>query len=87
MIAKQRKKEIVEQFGGKTANTGSTSAQIALLSERIQELVKHFDKNPKDFGSKRGFLILVGQRRRLLRYLKKSDPKAYAEIAKRTELA
>ena len=87
MISKQKKKETIEKFGARAANTGTASVQSALLTERINELVKHFEKNPKDFGSKRGFLKLVGQRKRLLNYLKKSDRKEYKELTKKLGLA
>ena len=82
MIEKGRKKQLIEKFKGHVEDTGSSGVQIALLSERIAYLTEHLKKHKKDFHSRRGLLILVGRRRRLLSYLKKKDPQGYAEVAK-----
>jgi len=84
MICKETKNELFAEYGGSETNTGSTEAQIALLTSRINDLnANHFSKNPKDHSSKRGLLKMVGQRRRLLSYLKKKDINEYrALIAK-----
>lgn len=68
---------LVKKYQEHKGDTGSTGVQIALLSDRMQELVKHLKKHAKDFDSKRGLLILVGKRRRLLNYLAKTKPKQY----------
>jgi len=68
-----RKSEIIEKFRTHKSDTGSPEVQVALLTERIQYLTEHFKKNKKDHHSRRGLLKLVGQRRRLLDYLKRVD--------------
>jgi len=82
MIEKGRKKQLIEKFKGHVEDTGSSGVQIALLSERIAYLTEHLKKHKKDFHSRRGLLILVGRRRRLLSYLKTKDPQVYGEITK-----
>lgn len=76
------KKEIVAKFGKDEADTGSTSVQVALLSARITELTEHLRTHKKDHHSRRGLLMLVGQRRRLLNYLRDSDLDRYRELIK-----
>lgn len=68
---------LVKKYQEHKGDTGSTAVQVALNSDRINELVKHLKKHAKDFDSKRGLLILVGKRRRLLNYLKKTNQKTY----------
>ncbi len=80
MISKEEKQEIITKFGGDAANTGSTQAQIALLTFRINELQPHFKRNPKDHAGTRGLLQMVGQRRRLLKYLRNNDINAYRTL-------
>jgi small subunit ribosomal protein S15 len=80
MISKEQKQEIIAKFGGDEKNTGSTQAQIALLTARINDLQIHFKQNPKDHAGTRGLLQMVGQRRRLLRYLKNNDINAYRAL-------
>ncbi|HCP33310.1 MAG: 30S ribosomal protein S15 [SAR324 cluster bacterium] len=80
MITKERKTEIVKQFGRKENDTGSPEVQIALLTERIIYLTDHFREQPKDFNSRRGLLKLVGQRRNFLRYLKNKDQDRFTDI-------
>lgn len=83
MLVKEKKAEIIEDFKLHKEDTGSAVVQIALLTKRINELTDHFKVHRKDFHSRRGLLIMIGKRRRLLTYLKKSDPKKYEEsIAK-----
>jgi small subunit ribosomal protein S15 len=77
MLTKENKKEIMNAIRKKTNDTGSTAVQIALLTERINKLSDHFKKYPKDFTSKQGFLKLIGQRRKLLNYLKKYNRADY----------
>ena len=73
MITAEQKKEIIVKFGGNEANTGDAEVQVALLTARINDLQGHFKANPKDHASRRGLLKLVGQRRRLLKYIKNRD--------------
>lgn len=81
-LTKERKQEIISQFGGSETNTGSTEVQIALITDRIRDLTEHFKTHKKDHASRRGLLKLVGQRRRLLRYLKNNDIERYRELLK-----
>lgn len=85
-LGKDRKIEIVKEFGSSEKDTGSTEVQIALLTTRIKELTEHFKVHKKDHASRRGLLKLVGQRRRLLKYLKKTDLEGYRAILKRLNL-
>jgi len=75
-----KKKEIIAQYGHGENDTGSPEVQIALLSERISYLTEHLKTNKKDHSSRLGLLKLVGQRRRLLRYLQKKDYSRYTAI-------
>ncbi|TVQ25870.1 MAG: 30S ribosomal protein S15 [Spirochaetaceae bacterium] len=79
-VTKERKSELVAEFGADAKNTGSTEAQIALLTERIKMLTEHFQTHKKDHASRRGLLKLVGQRRRLLKYLAKTDLDKYRDL-------
>jgi small subunit ribosomal protein S15 len=76
----ERKREIVERFGSDPNDTGSTSVQVALLSARIEELTGHLREHSRDHHSRRGLLMLVGQRRRLLRYLRAKDIDRYRSL-------
>lgn len=76
----ERKREIVERFGRDANDTGSTSVQVALLTERIQQLTEHLRTHSSDHHSRRGLLMLVGQRRRLLQYLRAKDIDRYREL-------
>lgn len=86
VLVKDKKKDIIESFKVHSRDTGSTDVQIALLTERINTLSEHFKVHKKDHHSRRGLLSLVGRRRRLLNYLKKKDPKKYAEITQKLNL-
>ena len=77
-----KKSEIVKQFGRGENDTGSPEVQIALLSNRISYLTEHLKINKKDHSSRLGLLKLVGQRKRLMRYLKKKDYEKYMEVIK-----
>ena len=85
-LTKDSKLEIIKTFGASEKDSGSTEVQIALLTKRIEELTEHFKKHPKDNNSRRGLLKLVGQRRRLLAYLKVKDLMKYREIIERLNL-
>lgn len=86
MISKERKQEIVAAFGRKADDTGSPEVQIALLTERINELQGHFKTHAKDHHSRRGLLKMVGQRRNLLVYLKAMDIERYRTVIERLGL-
>ncbi len=81
-IARDKKKEIIDKFKKHEGDTGSTEVQIALLTERIATLTEHFKIHHKDHHSRRGLLKLVGQRRRLLAYLKKKSNDKYLNLIK-----
>ncbi len=79
-IASARKKEIIGQFGNEDGDTGSPEVQVALLTEHIRNLTEHLKVHKKDFTSRRGLLMMVGQRSKLLRYLRKRDFKRYQTL-------
>ena len=85
-LTKERKEEIIKEYGGDPKNTGSTVVQIALLTRQISDLTEHFKVHKKDHNSRRGLLKMVGQRRKLLKYLKRKDLDKYREILKNLEL-
>lgn len=79
-IEAEKKQGLVAKFRTHEKDTGSPEVQVALLSERINELTEHFKTHKKDFHSRRGLLKLVGQRRRLLDYLKSKDTNRYRKL-------
>lgn len=79
-ITKEKKQEIIEKYGGSEENSGSTEAQIAIFTARINDLTDHLKDNEQDHASRRGLLKMVGKRRRLLNYLKKKDIETYREL-------
>jgi len=79
-LTQERKAEITAQFGASPQDTGNTRVQVALLTERINELTEHLRSHKKDHHSRRGLLKLVGQRRRLLDYLKTKDSMRYKKL-------
>ena len=80
---KERKTEIIESYRTHASDTGSPEVQVAILSDRINYLTEHFKSHAKDHHSRRGLLKLVGQRRRLLDYVKSKDTERYADLIKR----
>ena len=86
MTTKERKAEIVKEFGKSEGDTGSPEVQVALLTERIRDLTEHLKVNQKDHHSRRGLLKMVGQRRNLLEYLKKNDIERYRSLIERLGL-
>ena len=86
MITKEKKSENVKKYGKTAGDTGSTPVQIALLTERIKDVSGHLKANKKDNSSTRGLLKMVGQRRRLLNYLKKIDLNGYTTLLKQLDL-
>ena len=79
-LTKERKQELIGRFGDSEGDTGSAAVQIALLTERINELTEHLRDHPKDHHSRRGLLMLVGKRRRLLGYLERTDLDRYRSL-------
>ena len=85
-ITSERKQEVIKDFAQSDGDTGSPDVQVAILTERITKLTEHLKLHHKDFHSRRGLLIMVGQRRRLLDYVKKKDVKRYEDLLKRLSL-
>ena len=85
-LTKERKQEIIEQFRIHEADTGSPEVQIAILTERIKDLTEHLKTHPKDYHSRRGLFLMVGQRRRLLNYLKKYHVDRYYAVLEKLGL-
>ena len=85
-ISAERKQELIKEYATKGSDTGSPEVQVAILSERIRNLTEHFKDHKKDFHSRRGLLVLVGQRRRLLDYLKAKDTSRYEQLIGRLGL-
>ncbi|MCH3968362.1 MAG: 30S ribosomal protein S15 [Atopobiaceae bacterium] len=79
-VTKERKAELIKQFGKNEQDSGSASVQVALLTERIRELTEHMKSHKKDYHTRRGLLMLVGKRRRLLGYIKKNDIEEYRSL-------
>lgn len=86
MISKEKKAQIIAEYGRTPQDTGSPEVQVAILTARIAELNEHLAANPKDHHSRRGLLKMVGQRRGLLAYLKSDDIEAYRTLIKRLGL-
>lgn len=80
MLDANRKKKIIEKFKTHPTDTGSPQVQIAILTEEIKELTEHLKTHKKDFSSRRGLIKKVGERRRLMKYLKREDGKGYDEL-------
>jgi len=85
-LSKDRKTELIGSYKTHEGDTGSPEVQVALLSERINYLTEHFKAHAKDHHSRRGLLMLVGRRRRLLDYLKTKDAQRYADLIKRLNI-
>ena len=85
-LAKEKKEQVISQYGGKSTNTGSIEGQIALLTERIAQISGHLQDNKKDFSTHRGLMQLVGKRKRLLNYLQKHDLTGYRQLIEKLGL-
>ena len=85
-ITKEKKSDLIKEFATKAGDTGSPDVQIAILSERIKNLTEHMKDHKKDFSSRRGLMMMVGQRRRLLDYVKSRDVAKYDSLIKRLGL-
>lgn len=85
-VVAEKKKDVIKNFGEHEKDTGSTTVQVALLTQRINGLTEHFKAHKKDFNSRVGLLRLVSQRKKLLDYLKKNDSEKYKELTEKLEL-
>ena len=85
-ISAERKQALIHEFATKTGDTGSPEVQVAVLSERIKNLTEHLKGHTKDNHSRRGLLVMVGQRRRMLDYLKSASPDRYENLIERLGL-
>lgn len=79
-VTKDDKKKLIKDFGGNTKNSGSAEVQVAILTAKIEELKNHLQTHKKDNSSRRGIMLMVAKRRKMLTYLKKKDPSKHAEI-------
>ncbi|PIZ73115.1 30S ribosomal protein S15 [Candidatus Peregrinibacteria bacterium CG_4_10_14_0_2_um_filter_43_11] len=86
MTKREKKKSVITSFASHPKDTGSTHVQIAILTQKINELTEHLKEHKKDNHSRRGLLLMVGKRRKLLNYLKNSKPQDYEEVIKSLEL-
>lgn len=85
-LTKQRKEELIGDFGREGDDTGSPEVQIALLTNRISHMTEHMQQHPKDYSSRRGLLRMVSRRRRLLDYVKRHNPQLYLDLLRRLEI-
>ena len=85
-ITAERKKDLLHEYATTDGDTGSPEVQVAILTERINNLTEHLKTHKKDFHSRRGLLMMVGQRRRLLDYVKRKDNSRYEKLIKRLSL-
>jgi small subunit ribosomal protein S15 len=81
-LTQEKKHELVEKFGDSESDTGKTEVQIALLTQRINDLTEHLRAHKKDHHSRRGLLMLVGRRRRFLNYLQRTDLERYRSLVR-----
>ncbi len=86
MLTKEKKAELAETFGRKAGDTGSAEVQIALLTYKINELTEHMKINKKDYASNRGLLKMVGRRKKMLEYLKRTDVNRYRDVVQKLGL-
>lgn len=86
MLAREQKQSVMDRYRTHATDTGSPEVQIAVLSERIGQLTEHFKTHQKDHGSRRGLLMMVSKRRRLLDYLKKYDSERYKTVVQKLGL-
>lgn len=85
-LTKERKEELIADFGREGSDTGSPEVQIAMLTSRISEMTQHMQQHPKDYASRRGLLRMVSRRRRLLDYVKRHNPQLYLDLLRRLEI-
>jgi small subunit ribosomal protein S15 len=82
-VTKERKQELIQEFGRGNSDTGSPEVQISILTTRIAEMTGHLQTHPKDYSSRRGLLRMVSRRRRLLDYVKRHNPQLYLDLLRR----
>ncbi|MCO6047680.1 30S ribosomal protein S15 [Aeoliella sp. ICT_H6.2] len=85
-LTKDRKEELVGDFGRDANDSGSPEVQIALLTNRISQMTEHMQQHPQDYSSRRGLLRMVSRRRRLLDYVKRHNPQLYLDLLRRLEI-
>ena len=85
-ITIERTQELIKEYGGKSENSGSSEVQVAILTDRINNITEHLKNNKKDHAGRRGLLGLVSKRRRLLNYIKKRDSKRYLNLIEKLEI-
>lgn len=85
-VTKERKQELVQEFGRGEADSGSPEIQIAVLTSRIADMTRHLKEHDKDHAGRRGLLRIVGRRRRLLDYIKRVNPAKYIELLQRLDI-
>jgi small subunit ribosomal protein S15 len=85
-VTKERKSELVKDYGRAGTDTGSPEVQIAILTSRVAEMTKHLQLHKKDYASRRGLLGMVSRRRRLLDYVKRTNPQTYLDLLRRLDI-
>jgi small subunit ribosomal protein S15 len=85
-LTKERKQQLTGEFGRGKSDSGSPEVQVALLTDRISQMTDHLKLHSKDFASRRGLLAMVGRRRRLLDYVKRTNPQLYLDLLRRLEI-
>jgi small subunit ribosomal protein S15 len=85
-VTKERKRELIEDYGRTGDDTGSPEVQVSILTSRIAEMTKHLQLHKKDFASRRGLLGMVSRRRRLLDYVKRTNPQLYLDLLRRLDI-
>ena len=85
-LKKENKKEIIKKYGKDQKDTGSAAVQVAMMSKKINELTEHLKTNQKDFATKRGLLMMVGKRKRLLSYIKDQNLDEYRDLVKKLKI-
>ena len=85
-VTKERKQELIQEYGRGASDSGSPEVQISILTSRISEMTAHLQVHKKDFSSRRGLLRMVSQRRRLLDYVKRRNPQLYLDLLRRLDI-
>ena len=85
-VTKERKSELIKEYGQTAGDTGSPEVQVSILTSRIAEMTKHLQLHKKDFATRRGLLGMVSRRRRLLDYVKRTNPQSYLDLLRRLEI-
>ena len=85
-LTEEKKKKIIESFGDNSKDTGSSEVQIAMLTARIRELTEHSKLHKKDHHSKRGLVTLVAKRKKLMKYLRRTEPDSFVNVVKKLEI-